>query len=62
MLKLAARVYNLLDEIRDDDKTYLLVAHGGIARMVNSYFFDMTNEEFAKFGLPNCAVLKYDFK
>ena len=62
MLKLAARVYNLLDEIRDADKTYLLVAHGGIARMVNSYFFDMTNEEFAKFGLPNCAVLKYDFK
>lgn len=33
MLQLAQRIYNLLDELRaDETKTYLLVAHNGIAR------------------------------
>ena len=35
--------------------------HNGIVRILNSYFFDMTNEEFASFGVPNCAVVRYDF-
>lgn len=61
MLRLAQRIYNLLDEIKADEKTYILVAHNGIARMVNSYFNDMTNEEYAAFGLPNCSVMKYEF-
>ena len=62
MLQLAQRIYNLLDELRDQqDKTYLLVAHNGIARVVQSYFYDMTNEEYAAFGVKNCAVVRYDF-
>ena len=32
MLHLAQRIYNLLDEVRASDKTYILVAHNGIAR------------------------------
>lgn len=59
MLQLAQRIYNLLDEIKEQDKTYILVAHNGIARMVNSYFKDMTNEEFARFGVKNCSVVEY---
>ena len=52
MMHLAARVYHLLDEIRlKKDKTYLLVAHNGISRIVESYFRDMTNEEFSDFGI-----------
>ena len=49
MLHLAQRVYNLLDELREeaDRKTYILVAHNGIARVVQSYFFEMTNAEYA---------------
>ena len=44
MLQLAQRIYNLLDELKaDESKTYLLVAHNGIARVVQSYFHDMTN-------------------
>lgn len=64
MLQLAQRIYNLLDEIKaeSDQKTYILVAHNGIARMVQSYFQDMTNEEFATFGVKNCQVLRYDFE
>lgn len=64
MLHLAQRIYNLLDDIREeaDKKTYLLVAHNGIARVVNSYFHDMRNEEYAQFGLKNCEIKRYDFK
>lgn len=63
MLELAQRIYNLLDEITkgEDNKTYLLVAHNGIARIVNSYFYDMSNEEFAAFGIDNCEILIYEF-
>lgn len=64
MLHLAQRIYNLLDEIRQEseEKTYLLVAHNGIARIVNSYFYDMGNEEFARFGIKNCEIRCYEFK
>ena len=63
MLHLAQRIYNLLDEIKEesDSKTYLLVAHNGIARVVNSYFYDMDNEEYAAFGIRNCEIRKYEF-
>ena len=63
MLRLAQRIYNLLDDIKaeSEEKTYILVAHNGIARVVQSYFADMTNEEYAAFGVENCAVIRYDF-
>lgn len=63
MLHLAQRIYNLLDELKaeSEKKTYLLVAHNGIARVIQSYFYDMTNEEFARFGVKNCEILRYDF-
>lgn len=64
MLHLAQRIYNLLDELRmeSEDKIYLLVAHNGIARVIWSYFNDMDNEEFARFGIKNCEILRFDFK
>lgn len=61
MLQLAQRIYNVLDEVRNSDKTYILVAHNGIARVVQSYFYEMTNEEYAAFGIQNCEVVRYDF-
>ena len=63
MLRLAQRIYNLLDDIKaeSDEKTYILVAHNGIARVIQSYFTDMTNEEFAGYGVKNCEVVRYDF-
>ncbi len=61
MLHLAQRIYNLLDEIKEDDKTYILVAHNGIARVIQSYFYEMTNDEYAAFGVNNCTVIRYDF-
>ncbi len=61
MLEMAQRIYNLLDELSKDDKIYLLVAHNGIARIVDSYFHDMSNEEFANYKLKNCQVVEYEF-
>lgn len=63
MLQLAQRIYNLLDEIKteSEEKTYLLVAHNGIARVIHSYFYDMDNEEYAGFGIQNCEIRRYDF-
>ena len=63
MLHLAQRIYNLLDELRvqSETKTYLLVAHNGISRVIQSYFTDMTNEEYANFGIQNCEIRRYDF-
>ncbi|MCR4903671.1 MAG: histidine phosphatase family protein [Butyrivibrio sp.] len=61
MLHLAQRIYNLLDDvIADRDTTYLLVAHNGIARVVQSYFTDMTNDEYSAYGIKNCQLLSYD--
>lgn len=63
MIRFCQRIYNLLDRIKEesDEKVYLLVAHNGVARAVQSYFTDMSNEEFAKFGIKNCELKKYEF-
>ncbi len=61
MMKLAQRIYNLLDELKLSSSTYLLVAHNGIARVVNSYFNDMENDEYSRFGIDNCEILEFDF-
>lgn len=63
MFQLAQRIYNLLDEVKavSNEKTYLFVAHNGISRVIQSYFFDMTNEEYASFGIKNCEIRRFDF-
>lgn len=62
MMKTGQRVYNLIDDLKkESDKTYLLVAHNGIARIVESYFQDMSNQEFATFGIQNAEVKEYVF-
>ena len=37
------------------------MAHNGISRIVESYFRNMTNEEFAEFGIKNCEIRKYEW-
>lgn len=63
MMQLGQRIYNLLDRLKTEDgkKTYILVAHNGIARVIQSYFHDMTNEEYASYGVKNCTVTKFDW-
>lgn len=63
MLHLAQRIYNLIDDIKKeaDNKIYLLVAHNGISRVIESYFRNMSNDEYAGFGIKNCEIRKYSF-
>ena len=60
---LGQRIYNFLDELKEksEDKTYLLVAHNGICRVICSYFQDMTNREYARMGMGNCEIRRFDF-
>lgn len=65
MMRLAQRIYNVLDELKaeavETNKTYVIVAHNGIARVVKSYFESMSNEEYAKYAVKNCEIVKFDF-
>ena len=62
MLQVAQRVYGVLDELKaEPDRTRLLVAHNGIARVVFTYFREMSNEEFARWSVPNCRLIRFDF-
>ena len=59
MLDVAQRVYNFLDEANKKFSDYnhiLLVCHGGTIRLVNTYFRDFTNQEFADFRAENCQI------
>lgn len=63
MFRMAQRIYNYLDELKNlkTDETYLLVTHGGIARFIQSYFSDMTNEEFSSYFVHNCSIKEFVF-
>lgn len=61
MFQVAQRIYNLLDDLKKENKTYLLVAHNGISRVVNSYFYPMTIDEYAAFQIKNCEIKEYHF-
>ena len=65
MLRLGQRIYNLIDELKArtiaENKTFLLVTHGGIVRMFHSYFFSETNEEFSSTNTANCEIKEYKF-
>lgn len=57
MMQVAHRTYGLLDEIREkySDKNVLLVCHGGVARVMRTYFLDMTNDEFFNYSMENAS-------
>ncbi|MCD8021844.1 MAG: histidine phosphatase family protein [Lachnospiraceae bacterium] len=58
----AARTYSLLNEIRVKyaGENVLLVCHGALARVLRTYFVDMTNEEFGSFMTENCKCVCYE--
>lgn len=62
MMDVAVRTYGLMNEIRDkySDKNVLIVCHGGVSRVINTYFRDITNDEFFNYELNNCSVETYE--
>ena len=61
MMQVAYRVYSLLEEVREKygEKTVLLVCHGGVCRVIRTYFEDMTNEEFVAYSEKNAVMREY---
>ena len=58
----AARVYPFLEELKRThrDGTVLVVTHNGICRMIASWFYDMTVEEFLSFSMKNCELRSFE--
>lgn len=61
MMQVAARVYPLIDELKEKyaGKNILLICHGGVCRVLRTYFVDMTNDEFFNYSLENAGYEKY---
>ena len=62
MMDVAHRVYGLLEELpqKYPDKRVLLICHGGVCRLIRTYFEDMTNEEFFHYSEENGAFREYE--
>lgn len=61
VLQVCHRVYSMLDEIKTkySDKNILLVSHGGICRLIETYFHDMTTEQYSNWFMGNCQLIEY---
>ncbi len=62
ILQLAHRVYSAVDDIIKTypDKNVLMVSHGGVCRIIETYFHDMTTEQFSSWFMDNCQIIEYD--
>ena len=60
--QLAHRVYGCLEDVKKKyaGKTVLLVCHGGVCRMVRSYFVDLSNDGYSYYFAPNAELVEYD--
>lgn len=61
MMQVAYRIYGFIDEIKSKYKNnnVLIISHGGVCRIINTYFKDMTNEAFFHYRLENGEVEEY---
>ncbi|MBE6876335.1 MAG: histidine phosphatase family protein [Ruminococcus sp.] len=62
VFQLVYRTYSLIEELKNTEKNTLLVCHGGVARVIDSYFYDMTVDRFMHFFMGNCEIKAYRFK
>lgn len=62
LLQLSHRVYSALDDIigKYRDKTVLIVSHGGVCRVIETYFNDMTTDQFSNWFMDNCGLIEYN--
>ena len=62
MMDVAYRVYSLLEDLKQDQDSrgILLLCHGGVCRVIRTYFENMTNEEYFHYSEENGAIREYD--
>ncbi len=61
LMQLAHRVYSALDDIIKNysGRNVLIVSHGGVCRVIETYFNDMTTEQFSNWFMDNCGLIEY---
>lgn len=64
VLQLAHRIYTVLDDIIEKypDKNVLLICHGGVCRIIETYFNNLKTEEYNNWFMDNCAIYEYTVK
>ncbi|MCM1529580.1 MAG: histidine phosphatase family protein [Alistipes sp.] len=64
VLQLAHRVYSALDEMIEKygGKNVLVVSHGGICRIIETYFHDMPTEKYSGWFMGNCEIIEYNYR
>ena len=62
MMDMAGRLYPMLRELREKypDRTVLLACHGGVCRVIRTFFVPMTNEEYFGYSPENCSLECYE--
>lgn len=61
LIQLAHRVYSVLDDIISEyaGRNVLIVSHGGVCRVIETYFNDMSAAEFGGWFMGNCEIIEY---
>lgn len=61
MFDVCHRIYSLIEDLKGKypDQNVLLVCHGGVCRLIRSYFEDMTNEEYVNYCEENANIREY---
>ena len=63
LLQFSHRVYSALDDIikkySKSEENVLLVTHGGVCRVIETYFHDMTVSEYNNWFMDNCGIILY---
>ena len=62
MMQMAWRVYSFIEDVKKNhsDKNVRGGCHGGVCRIIRSYFSDMTNDEFFHYYKENCQIEEYE--
>ncbi len=62
VFQVVQRTYNVLDDIKRlyPEENVLVVCHGGICRVIDSYFHDMTLDRFMHFFMGSCELRVYE--
>ena len=62
MMQVAYRIYGLIEKLKKEykDKNILIISHGGVCRIIRTYFCDMTNDEFFNYTLENGKLEEYE--
>lgn len=62
LMQLTHRIYSVIDDIKEkySGRNVLVVSHGGVCRVIETYFHNMTTDEYSNWFMDNCKIIEYD--